>query len=54
MIVDAESKYDPEIIELEKLKVRIIFNEPNAESDYKQFMSTRPYLRKYHDWEEIK
>ena len=30
MLIDAEGKYDPEIIELEKLKVRVIFNEPNA------------------------
>ena len=42
-----ESKWDPERIEWEKLRVRVVFKEPGAENDLKNFLSTRPYLKKF-------
>ena len=51
-IIEGEQKYNPERIELEKLNVSVIFNEPDAEKNLNEFLIKRPYLRKYHDWEE--
>ncbi len=52
MLVESQSKYDPDVIEFEKLKVRVIFEETGAEEQLKQFIINKPYFKKYHNWEE--
>lgn len=38
MITENEGNNDPELIELEKLRVKVIFGEPNADAEFKEFL----------------
>ncbi len=46
-VIQNESKYDPDMVELEKLKVRAVFKEPGAELELKEFLAKRPYFKKF-------
>ena len=54
MLAESANNYDPELIEFEKLKMKVILNENNAVENYKQFLSNKPYMKKYHQFEENK
>ena len=52
MVTENEGNNDPELIEFEKLKVKVIFGEPNAEAEMKEFLTNKPYLKKYAEYED--
>lgn len=52
MIAEDANNYDPEIIEFEKLKMKVILEEKGAKEEYKQFLINRPYMKKFYEFEE--
>ncbi|EGR29404.1 hypothetical protein IMG5_156220 [Ichthyophthirius multifiliis] len=47
MIEENESAYDPELVRYEKLKARVLLDEPGAYEELQQYMQNRSYHKNY-------
>lgn len=54
MIIESKDYYDSDIIEFEKLKMKVVLNEENAIENYQKFLINKPYMTKHHEFEENK
>ena len=52
MIIESSKNDDPELVEFEKLKAKVIFKEPNALENYKEYIKNKPFMKKYVSFEE--
>lgn len=54
MIIESKNFYDSDVIEFEKLKMKVILKEENALENYQNYLINKPYMTKYHEFEENK
>lgn len=50
MVEENQGDIDPELVRVERLKARVLLEEPGAVEEYAAYIANRPFNKSYEKW----